>query len=451
MPQVFKAWVPNVSGALSFSAIGSGCYPDHPVRANIGDQKIRYLVAYQRRELIDAISPFFARRRGYLGEFVCLCVASSSDDPMDTSDLLQGKLFIFHDLVQWETSVQPLVVSAQEKLREFAGVMTGAALLSTSFGPTVSNLHSLLPAFSSFFIDFSLTRSGIASLSIPDDYEAHISPSAPIFPTDTLQRQHAERVVCSQLFFFLKDLCHNHQHHDPKADTIVDIHPANGNDLEWRAKVLRVLYRKIIEFKRNSRGASFHSSLGILLYAKSFRGITFREMKKELPPVIQDELLEDAIKAGIQNTCFSVESDTTKNNLNLYIAILTFLLTVSMLLSLTDYKVKNPHPFLMYLGDFLVQKTALLLGFFGLIYILGNMKFSGKFDLADYKISRNVLIFLQPLDQRVAGNLLIICGILLVIGLIVFLGLWYPSLVDTFYPSLVFRVRDLYYSIWGVK
>jgi len=429
MSRVFKTWVPNVSGALSFSAIGSGCYPTQPVRANVGDQKKRYLVAFQYRNLLDAVIPFLARKKGLMGDFVSACVAVSSDDPLETNDFLEGRLFIFHDPTSWKKLVEPVVIGAQEKLRTFAALPTGTASLFDHFGDTYSSLLSGLPGLSSFYVDFTLTRSGITCLTIPDDYASRISPSAPEFPFDPLQREHSERIVCSQLFFFLKDLCHNHQHHDPKADTIIDIHPFTGDELQWRAKVLRVLYRKIIEYKRSSRQASFHSSLGILIYAKSLRGITFRELAAEtVPPVIQDDLLENAIKAGIQNTCFTSDFEKKETNWGFYVTLWTFVLTVAMLLSITEYKVTNPDAILKLLGDILVKHTAPVFAAIYIGYLLKNLRFRGKRDLADYKITRTTLILLQPLNQKVAAFLSFVAGILMLLGSVLFLKFWYPSL-----------------------
>jgi hypothetical protein len=312
MSTVFKGWIPNVSGALSFSTIGSGYYPSQPIRANLGDQKVRYIIAYQHRNLLDAIIPFYARLIGIQGNFVCLCLAKCSDDPLNFDDTMHGRLFIYDDQDFWKKNAKTKVIDAQQRLRAFIHVNGQSSTLENYFDSTYLHLLNQFPTTSSFFLDFELRRSGIATLTIPENYQQLISPNAPAFPVNQQEREHMERIVSSQLFFFLKDLAHNHQHHDPKLDTLVDIHPFNGNEEEWRSKTLRYLYRKIIEYKRNIRASNYHSSLGILIYAKSFRGISLKENKiEDLHPLIQDDLLEDAIKAGLQNTCFN--QDDGKN------------------------------------------------------------------------------------------------------------------------------------------
>lgn len=431
MPTVFKAWVPNVSGALSFSTIGSGFYPSQPVRANIGDQSVRYIIAYQERNLLDAVFPFLARFRGLRGKFICLCVAHSSDNPLDSSEDLQGRIFIFHDHDQWERDPKGLVHQSQQKLRRFV-TAGGGASLRNYFSSTHSQLLQQLLAFSDFFVDFTLNRNGVTTLTIPDNYEALISPNAPSFPGTLADRQHVERIVCSQLFFFLKDLAHNHQHHDPKLDTLVDIHPFH-NDIEWRARIIRILYRKVIEYKRNVRPSNYHSSLGMLIYAKSFRGISLKDGISQLQPIIQDDLLEDAIKAGLQNTCFLEEGDQNKQKplVSFFIPIITFILTVGMLLSLTDYKVDNPDPVLGFLGFLLVCYTAPVIGCFFVYYLYSNMRFNGKMDLATNRFSRTSLVILQPLNQTLAAVIPIICGSLAILAGVIFLNYWYKVDVIT--------------------
>lgn len=429
MSQVFKAWAPNVAGALSFSTAGSGCYPTPPVRANLGDQHVRYIIAYQDRNLLDAVIPMFARIRRLAGDFICLCVGTCSDNPLEPGDQMSGRLFIFHDFDAWKLEPSILVGEAQKKLREFAKTSAPNGNLSNYFHPTYTNLLNQITSESSFFVDFELTRSGMVTLTIPDDYENKVSSHAPKFPVGQLERQHMERVVCSQLFFFLKDLAHTHQHHDPKLDTLVDIHPFDGNETEWRSKTLRYLYRKVIEYKRNARINNYHSSLGILIYAKSFRSISAKDNIKDLPPIIQDELLEEAIKAGLQNTCTVIDhsGESPKKQIDFFIAFGTFIITIAMLLSLTKYADGNPRPdaVLKALGDLLVCYTFPTIATSYVFYLVMNMKFNGKIDLFKSRYSRIFLLLLQPLSQFVAAMIPILIGIIAVIACVVFLNYWY--------------------------
>ena len=242
--------------------------------------------------------------------------------------------------------------------------------------------------------------------------------------------------MCAHSFsFFLKDLAHNHQHHDPKLDTLVDIHPYI-DEKDWRSRVLRFLYRKIIEYKRNLVTENYHSSLGILIYAKSFRGITDREENiKDLPPFIQDDLLEDAIKAGLQNTCFLDERGKTgTDTINFFIVAGTFILTIAMLLSLTEYKVKTPDPALTTLADLLVGYTIPLIGSAYVGYMVVET-LRGKKELS--RRSRTALLILQPFDQITAAMLPFVAGILSIGLCLWFLNSWYDFPVVATVRSLM--------------
>ncbi|MBU5635484.1 hypothetical protein KOM00_01925 [Geomonas sp. Red69] len=434
MQRVFKAWVPNVSGALSFNTLGSGSYPAQPVRANIGDHSSRFIICYQHRTLLDAVSKTLAKRNAIYGEFVCLCVGTSSDDPLCLDDTLRGRLFLFEFADDWKQDAKPMVDDAMQVLRQYPGysVARTGSTLGNYFQGRYQDLLDNIPASCAFFVDFELERTGVVTLTMPDSIEHQISKSAPRLPTDQYDRSHMERIVCSQLFFFLKDICHNHQHHDPKSDTLVDIHEVNGDEKKWRSNVLRFLYRKVIECKRDFRPASYNSSLGVLIYAKSFRGISMREIgggddKFFIPPVVQDDLLETAIKAGFQNSSYKIEaSDAVAGaRISRYTAAWTLAVTVILLLSITPVKLSEPDLTLIHVGVLLVRYTLPCAAIAWVFYRFKHMDFGKKIDIADMWIARRSLLVLQALDQRTAGFILIGLGVASILGAILFLYFWY--------------------------
>lgn len=417
MGQVYKTWVPNVSGALSFSMLGTGTYPSPAWRANVGDQFKRYIVSYQKRPLLDAVIPIIAKMTGISGDFVCTCVASCSDNPSDTFDTLTGRLFIFHDLKLWKKHARKAINDAQSLLWDYSQKCEIGLnnQLESYFEGNYQNLSDLLPRLSSYFVDFTVQRNGVTTLTCPDNIADLVSPDAPEFPADSVQKLHIEKIVCSQLFFFLKDLCHNHQHHPPKSDTLVDVHAFLGDDVEWRSKILRVLYRKIIEFKRDSRPESYNSSLGILIYAKAFRGISVKEVQGiEIPPIVQDELLENSIKVGFNNCWHKIQTKELheSSKYSRYTALWTLVLTIALLLSITGYKVSNPDIVLVHFGCVLARHTFPIVSFIIVCYWLKNLRFRGKLNIADNRLIRRVLLILQPLNQTMAAFIVIFIGLL---------------------------------------
>lgn len=79
------------------------------------------------------------------------------------------------------------------------------------------------------------------------------------------------KLAANQIFYFLKDISHVHQHHDPKQDAITEVtrfDPANPD--RWIEKTQNALYREIIRFKRFRNEQSLFRASGVLSYAKSF-------------------------------------------------------------------------------------------------------------------------------------------------------------------------------------
>jgi hypothetical protein len=430
--RIFKSWVPNVSGALSFSALGSGAYPTRPVRANIGDHRVRYVIAFQERDLLDSLIKFIAPSIGYTGDFFCICVGKSSDNPLTEHDELVGRLAIFHEKKAWIKEHGPFFVQKQNILRSFPSrsISDDNVTLEVEFEDHFQEIQKYIALSSSFYVDFRLTRDGITTLCVPSQVEKY-------FPDDDVKRHHMEKIVVSQAFFFLKDLAHNHQHHHHKLDTLVDVHFFAGDERAWRSCVLRFLYRKIIECKRDVRPEAYNSSLGILIYAKSFKKITERELGNDvtLLPNTDDILLEESIRAGFQNSNHKEEKQEFRliNRLILFISGGTLLLTLVLLLSLTSFKIDHTKTdgALVVIGCFLVKHTSIVAGLILAVYAIFTLRFKGKHDLADQSLIRYFFKWLQCFNQRIAGIIAIAVGILVL--LITLLGSYW--LVTLRYPE----------------
>ncbi len=89
-----------------------------------------------------------------------------------------------------------------------------------------------------------------------------------------------ETLIANQFFYFLKDVSHVHQHHDPKQDAITEVTEIDtSNKHQWIAETQRSLYREVIRYKRFRNEKSLFRAAGILAYAKSFE----RCHAKDLP------------------------------------------------------------------------------------------------------------------------------------------------------------------------
>lgn len=277
----FASWVPTVTGRLSFSVIGQTSHPSRAVPVNVGDAETRVLVAYQERYLADALLPFrWARRLRRLdGLMWFVCVAETQEHKKHPQERLTGRIFIFHSKKRWEDAAQSLVHKAQSDLRNFSAQPDPLAAYSR---PILDVLVSRLQEAASLSVRFSLRRTG--EVLVQYDEAEQLWDGRPRFDANPGRRD-PEHEVVSQTFYFLRDLSHTHQHHDPYTDTIVDLYrlpsrvtgkPGRRTPTprsKWRDSVLFTLYSKIVHFKKAQRLNLYYSSAGVLTYATAFTEI----------------------------------------------------------------------------------------------------------------------------------------------------------------------------------
>jgi len=116
---------------------------------------------------------------------------------------------------------------------------------------------------------------------------------------DSLDASEAQDVA-SQIFFFLRDVCHVHQHHAPTSDTILDVVPYSGADSHWKRETLYSLFRWVIQQKRSRLPASYIDAKGVLAYARAFteKHCNPEEMPQEFPLYLREATIE-SLDAGL--------------------------------------------------------------------------------------------------------------------------------------------------------
>jgi hypothetical protein len=272
MPATFFGWIPTVSGALSFSAFGDTSHPPRAISANRADRNTRYFVCYRARDCSDILIPFrsklgpwFFNLSGKLW-FVCIGKCETRNGTQET---MEGQVLIFHDRDLWRNNVGNIVRSAQDLLKGYR--YGNHPNIQNYFEPTFVELVDQLPALSAFNASFTITRVGFTTLQLADKMELH--HTAPSLPDAQPARDHVKHILAAQLFFFLRDIGHRHQHHDPYTDTIVDLWPEAKDPFYWKLQTLFSLYRKVISYKRIKSPNSFTASLGVCAYADTFRAL----------------------------------------------------------------------------------------------------------------------------------------------------------------------------------
>lgn len=363
---MFKGWIPTVAGRLSFSFVGRTNHPTLADFQNISDGKHRYVVCHQWRSLTDSILPPAVLRlvARLEGRFWCVCVAECSDDPSFTCNseeefeehsALTGRLFMFREHSWW----RPTAALAVEKMQRAFQGYEGAHVRPLK---EYLELESIRPdevardliQYCDMYCDFRLFRDGVAHLTPPEN--ERINSHAPPVKPDVLQD------VISELFFFLKDIVHEHQHHSPSTDSVTNVYEDN-NDYVWRCKTLRALNRSALQFKRKRREELFLNSLGIIAYIKSFLIIS-RNKGHMLPVKMNLVPLERSIRAGHEVALSKSERRWRRRTIIVtgFLGAFALLIAIPPLFGMGTKRLEGaPHPLIEWLATQFYENTTLAL------------------------------------------------------------------------------------------
>lgn len=295
----FASWVPTVTGRLSFSVVGLTDHPSRAIVSNVGDGGTRMMVIWQRRYLGDALPPFrgIARRLGLEGDMWFVCVAGTEPYKTHPHEKLAGRLFIFHNETRWNV-VKEMVLAAQERLDAFP---SQTLPLTNYAAPILQELSDRLQMEASLNVPFFLRRTGETFIAY--DPAEQLWAGRPKFDPPNGRRDPQHEVV-SQTFYFLRDIAHTHQHHDPYTDTIVDLYRLSRRSPErrrnkWRDSVLFTLYGKIVHFKKAQKLKLYHSSAGVLAYARSFADVSAHARGTYSRRPFNHQAVEQSLNVGL--------------------------------------------------------------------------------------------------------------------------------------------------------
>ncbi|HEX4712886.1 hypothetical protein [Phenylobacterium sp.] len=270
---LYIGWIPNVAGRLSFSHIGSTKFPRKCDRENTGNLLGRRLAVAQRRPLGDWLLPdwYFKLLYGYSADWVFLLVATTSADPADQIARVEGDVLIF-ERSEWESLHQgpqddlfsPTEVFSHE-LKSWARGARQDAVSDTLPDEYLERLR----AIALFVWSVGVRRTGICwiklksaacDIAFADDYSG-----VPRDPNDE-----DVKYISNQVFFFLKDISHKHQHHPPGSDTITEVGLVDGKRT-WLIDSNYRIHRKIVEMRRSRDPKVLFRASGMLAYLGALR------------------------------------------------------------------------------------------------------------------------------------------------------------------------------------
>lgn len=281
----YAGWVPNVRSHLSFSLIGAARRADAFTQSYSG-KPVRLVLVYQERISNDLPWPDLWVRRtrpDLVHEWVMEARTKSTLAPLLTRESAaeapgaslpthvdrQGMLLGRVHVLPYQVDVEPgerqqaAVAEIRELIARAPAVFDDAELddLQSS---VVAKLRQ--GSLNRAELSFALMRTGEVRLW----YEGEDVP----FNDERKLFELAE-----QAYFFIKDVVHDHAHHDPTSDQItplvrmrgVDAEPDHGDELAWRRETLWSLSREVERLHRQGGLVSQRRSLGIIAYAEAFQ------------------------------------------------------------------------------------------------------------------------------------------------------------------------------------
>ena len=354
MSRLYKSWVPSVTGRLSFSHIGQSNSKFPTYTTNVQDQDIQYLICYQERELSDASFLFSLLQKipvlgkRYLTESLFVCLARTrTDENGQKHEILAGRLFIVSSQQEIDDAIKA-TTSSQRNLRQTIVSKEGLRKFQIDYDA----LEEELFRYCSESVSFELRRTG--ETLVRYDPTKPKSDNAPQIPTE-MARERYTHMISAQLYFFLKDIVHRHQHHDDKTDTILDIHYAGVDDISWRREILYQLYRKVIQYKQSNKPSTTLQSLGVLAYIEAFQEISAKYSYKL--PVYYNDSLKTSLEAA--RAMHGMTQEKGNRVFGVFINILAIgialIFSLTGLLELTNYSKKEISPFLLSLANLLLS------------------------------------------------------------------------------------------------
>lgn len=308
----YSGWVPTANGRLSFRHIGDTAYPTRTDYANrIDGDEIRYILVSQRRELNDALLPSLTARFSHRsGTFDFILVARSDRATSHNEAVISGKIFIEPVIRQnWATralqlfrrrNIEDPVIRLSAKVGEAISRLTSGRSYAAPPSPEDdhASIGRYLAAKASVHVDFQLARDGVVRVSRPHFGLASLGERS------TAEAQAIgidfPRYVAEQAYFFLRDVAHAHQHHEPQTDTLLGLQDTDASDEEWRNRLLFALHYHVIAQRRARDPAALVHAQGVIAYANSFEALSNRRLAPRELVKFEAEALDASISALIR-------------------------------------------------------------------------------------------------------------------------------------------------------
>lgn len=414
MEKEFVAWVPTAGGRLSFSVIGNTDFPSRAVTRNCANDEERFIVSFQRRKFVDSAAPLILKKFvqkifNQNGDFWFVFVGSGSNCSTTTAQSIEGAIYIFSGKDISRRVVVPCLKEFQSKLKNDCSRST--------FDKCSKDFESRVEEYFVVCFDFQMDRDGVTRLKY-----RKLSGDYPDTKLQELRQKidheagnNRKLMLASQAYFFIKDITHVHQHHGRRSDALINVHYSSIDSADWYSKTLRVLYKRVLEYKRNKDRRVNVSSLGIMAYLDSFIRIAQSRLSAEerdkLPLKYNDNLVasisasDEAKQADFELRRRFVDSFKTwlLGGFGLVVAV------AGVARYVKDFSLKENG----ISGDYIVSMLNLLDSPLWLFFVLAFVillasLYEGSIPMRKWEWAQDVIRLVQPFKKPFAVSLLLI-------------------------------------------
>lgn len=220
--------------------------------------------------------------------------------PAQEAEKLAGEIFIMRQSINLRGLFDP-VIDRLNALR------VTRPLLTKEIEEAYAEFAAHAITHKEISIHFELSRSGVVRFSHPKFVNATIFVNSVSHAAE--DDVDFERWVADQSYFFLKDICHVHQHHSPEVDTILLLQRID--DPHWQNQVSYSLHHYIIKLRRSHSRKDLNRALGVLSYARSFYQNCERENVDGLSSFNCEEI-SDSLRSRINEEDLVQSSSSSK-------------------------------------------------------------------------------------------------------------------------------------------
>lgn len=324
---IFKGWIPVISGNLSFGQIGktSICNKYKYSTINIVNHSLpnqsQTISVFGNRDLNDSIIPTKQRLEWRAVEtmhpfgFIAYAVDNPNTDFLQR-DSLTGIVYIAIDKRK-NAENEALVKEHFNNPEKIKGIIFSNIINdNTNYGIKA---------------EVEIFRNGTC-----------------IIQTEGYENSSEFLDLVKQLHYFLKDICHNHYHHDPKTDSKTTVYLSeNKNCKKWAYNTIYSLQRSIVTARHFKSEETLQRALGISAYASTFQNLILKNEKGNFDDNFKGFNFEELNKS-ISILLEQVKSDKSKKNSYILFAVTNFIAVLAISIGLhqfTDAFPNSKYPF----------------------------------------------------------------------------------------------------------